>query len=546
MRTGIACTAATVVVLGCMLLTRESRGEDGPTGPPIKVYPGASLIVADADDALLDADGKLWAWRIKADEQKHWGHGHRWLKPDRREMEKAWHSEKPTLVRGAELRLVDENRTVWRVDNGRQLWIYDGKTWAARGSPGSRLRFDGGAAALGEGRMVFGWHLGLDIYDGKTWHRERLLPKEFFGRGRPVPLMFCRDQAGRLYTYNPEAGCIWAVEKALDPGARARAPTWRLREIRVTDSVRAPVGEVARDAEGTVDEPRLVAGGVLLTAKMLRGLPPDPHDIAGSIEKDLRSPDYYVRCGALSRLKADGKDGVWRYSHVLLADDVGRLAGGVRNAYREALRDRIKRFEPGMCDRYAQQCVALGMIKEEEKAKATYYRGLLISLEFGHIISREERFSLQAAYDERLKQRERKGLPFSVSGRWENPYFCAAFFEEVDGNSWMEAYCHGWEEPDRGVLWMAMGKGLWRVTKKPGDEHEVGFQKTHTSWPSFGAWRVLGRDDKGRLLVAGCMGGAKLDVDRMAWCQVEPRYGIWALTEPKGQGATAPDQAPAP
>lgn len=528
-----------------LLASILARAEDHPPLPPAEVWPAPKLIVKDATGGLLDASGKLWAWRLSGDKG-----------PDRESIEKAYASKEPLLVSGAKLLLVHAEHTVWLALDGKTLCFSNGSKWFERAAGDDTGPFDGSAAEIEKTILTFGTPNGLLASAGAGWQWLALIPEALRARKNAQPLRFVQDQAGAWYAYYPDLGSIW---KLACHRVRVQAPedgcTYLLetREIRVLDALEGHgVGEVARHPDGTKENPILLAGGVMLEKGVLH--PPDPPS-----EKEFKelavalvSDKFEERERAAKVLREDGKDGAWRYSWLLLEADPSKNADPeYRSQILKAVLDRVARFEPGRSRDYARQLQKLGVLDEAfVKQRGGDYKNLWIALEEkGHWNRetrvgferdrRESRLEWQNLWD---RVHNRHVMTFPINGEWNFDYACEEVHLDLDGNAWSEALRGYWEDRDRKTLYLAMSYGgVWRVTNNAKQARCIAFNDLSNSNAApkercyLDAKAILGRDEQKRLLVVGTVKTSAYDEARKKWSEEQKTAGIWALEEPAAE-----------
>ncbi|MBI3832383.1 MAG: hypothetical protein HY291_22860 [Planctomycetes bacterium] len=536
-----------------LLATILARAEDAPPLPPAEVWPAPKLIVKDATGGLLDANGKLWAWRLKKDA----GDGKdAWAEPDRESIEKAYASKEPLLMTGAKLLLVHGEHTVWLAREGKSLCFSNGNKWFERVPGRNTGVFDGSAADIDKSLLVFGTPGGVLSSAGIGWQWIELIPEAVRERKAAQPLHFVQDQAGTWYAYYPELGSIWKLACLRVRGAPPEdVCTYTLvaREIPVLDSLEGHgVGEVARHPDGTKENPILLAGGVLLEKGALR--PPEPpaekelKDLAAALASDK----FEERDRAAKVFLEDGKDGAWRYSRLLLDADPSKNADPeYRSQILKAVLDRVARFEPGRSRDYARQLQKLGVLDEAfVKEKGGDYKNLWIALEEKGHWNRETRVGFERDRREaRLEWQNlwdrvhnRHVLTFPINGEWNFDYACEELHQEVDGNSWNDARRGYWEDRERKALYLAMGRGgVWRITNNAEKARGIAFNDPANPDAApkarchLDAEAILGRDAQQRLLVVGTVKTVRFDEAKKDWAEEQTTAGIWALEEPKSE-----------
>jgi hypothetical protein len=505
------------------------------------------LIVKDATGGLLDASGKLWAWRLEKDAGND-------KNIDRESIEKAYASKEPVLVTGAKLLLVHGEHTVWLAREGKTLCFSNGSKWFERAAGDDTGLLDGGAADIDKTVLTFGTQNGLLASAGAGWQWLALIPEELRARKNALPLRFVQDHAGAWYAYYPDLGSIW---KLACLRVRVQAPEngcmylLEAHEIPVLDSLEGHgVGEVARHPDGTKENPILLAGGVMLEKGVLHSPEPPSEKELKELAEALASDKFEERERAAKVLREDGKEGAWRFSRLLLEADPSKNADPeYRSQILKAVLDRVARFEPGRSRDYARQLQKLGVLDEAfVKEKGGDYKNLWIALEEkGHWNRetrvgferdrRESRLEWQNLWD---RVHNRHVMTFPINGEWNFDYACEELHQEIDGVSWADARRGCWEDRERKALYLAMGRGgVWRVTNNAEKAsgivfNEISEQKTPPKERlHLDAEAILGRDAQQRLLVVGTVMTSSFDEAGKKWSEEQKTAGIWALEELK-------------
>ncbi|MCZ7643842.1 MAG: hypothetical protein M5U26_00930 [Planctomycetota bacterium] len=294
------------------------------------------------------------------------------------------------------------------------------------------------------------------------------------------------------------------------------------KEIPLLDSVQhSGVGILALDPAGTSERPQLLASTLLLPPEVLRFRNVLTAEDRDALARQLRSEQFADREAAVAKLRADGKDGLWRYGAFLAEADVAALDAAQKQLYRDLILDRVYRFEPGRALEYAKQLVNLGVLPANYLAgeRPYLYKQLWRALEEAGKLDRVTRVEYERAYREahrtvspqRVLQHNERLLPLVINDRADHHYESDCF-----DDAWHAGHYRGyWEEPNRKALWLAMDRaGLWRVTGESDAARALAFSKDQLDEPApYLALKVLGRDTQGRLLWVG---------------EVEGRRGIWA------------------
>ncbi|GMV79734.1 MAG: hypothetical protein AMXMBFR7_09180 [Planctomycetota bacterium] len=485
--------------------------EDNPPLPEALAFTLPQTGLAGAVGGLIDSSGKVWGWKLRSYEPFY--HAEIWTVPNRASLEAAIAAEKPTLALGAELLHADGKRSVWRVREGEQVWLYDGAKWTEQDAP--ETPFDGSFSMLGGANPALGTPTGIYLWQGDTgWQFQRLLHAK---DGMPGRLEFVCDQAGRWYAYYPRAGSLWALdrlhvhraapENQAEAAERGTFDLFELREIPVLDSAaHSGIGWVVPDAAGTRERPQLLAGSILLTAEQLRfdrrPFPAEGVKVLGQ----LASEQYAEREAALAAFKRDGTDGLWRLSRLLVEAKLDGLDDATRSLYRDLILDRVYRFEPGRSLEYARQLIALKLLPADwlSRPQAGEYRRIWRALEDNGHLDRVARVGLERNYREahamvnsqRTLQHNPNLLPFPIGGRADHHFEC----EQFDAWQALGEYHGHWFDERRKEVWLAMGSaGVWRVTTKSAEARVVALNTWNVS-------KVLGRDRDGQLWIRGVDG----------------------------------------
>lgn len=512
--------------------------EDIPPPLPPAVYaPPPVLLVAGATHGLIDASGKLWAWKAPnafgVVEQDDAG--------VRAGIERAWKSSEPLLVNAAQLLLVADKQTYWSDPRKASIWAYNGTAWDAIALEGDETPLGMAAISL-EGLAVFGTATGLIVRDVNGWYRVRLLPQLAEPRQSQGRLRFIQDHAGVWYAWYPGLGSLWRLSVRVN---QAQQETRRARlgaeELPVLDSLEdCAVGEVARHPDGTKERPKLLAGGQLLEKAALQPPSPASDEELALLARALRSDDFETRDAAAKKLKEDGKDGAWKYTRLLLdpksftTDDPE-----LRSQLIKALGDRIARFEPGCARAYAEQLQRLGILNEAfTREKGGNYKNLWIALEEKGFWDREARVGYERARREtrleavQLQARNHgRFLPWAVNGRLDHNFVA----DDYHIGSSQEYF----EEKDGTRLWIPMGSyGLVRLGRQADDAlllagcyygNKEGKARTVAR---LNAESVLGRDGQGRLLVAALMVAPEAQAAPDGAKEI---LGIWSIEDAKAR-----------
>lgn len=476
--------------------------EDDPPLPETAAFTLPQTGLVGADDGLIDSSGKVWGWKLRPDENLY--QTEVWIEPDRASLEAAIAAEKPTLALGAELLHADGKRSVWRVREGEQVWLYDGTKWTELDAP--ETPFDGSFSMLGGANPALGTPTGIYLWQGETgWQFQRLLNAK---DGMPGRLEFVCDQAGRWYAYYPRAGSLWALDKLHVHTTEPRTfDLFEVREIPVLDSAaQNGIGWVVPDAAGTRERPQLLAGSMLLTAEQLRFdrrlFPAEGVKVLGQ----LASEQYTEREAAMAAFKRDGADGVWRFGRLLVEAKLDGLDDATRSLYRDLILDRIYRFEPGRALEYARQLIALRLLPADwpSRPHAGEYRRIWRALEDSGHLDRVARVGLERNYREahamvspqRTLQHNPNLLPFPIGGRADHHFEC----EQFDAWQALGEYRGHWFDERRKEVWLAMGSGgVWRVTTKSEEARAVALNTWEVS-------EVLGRDRDWQLWIRNVAG----------------------------------------
>jgi len=516
--------------------------EDIPPHLPPAVYtPPPVLLVAGATHGLIDASGKLWAWKAP----NAFGVVGQGDAEVRAGIERAWKSREPLLVNAAQLLLVVDKQTYWSDPRKAGIWAYNGAAWDAIALEGDESPLGMAALAI-EGLAVFGTATGLIVRDANGWCRVRLLPQLAEPRQSQGRLRFIQDHAGVWYAWYPGLGSLWRLSVQVDPARREpRHACLGAAELPVLDSREdCAVGEVARHPDGTMERPKLLAGGLLLEKAALQPPSPASDEELAQLVRAFSSDNFETRDAAAKKLKEDGKDGAWKYTKLLLdpksfkSDDPE-----LRSQLIKAVGDRIARFEPGCSRGYAEQLQRLGFLDEAYvREKGGNYKHLWVALEEKGFWDRETRVGYERARREtRLEAMQLQArnhgrfLPWAVNGRLDHNYVIddyhigtsQEYFEEKDGTR----------------LWIAMGSyGVVRLGRQADDalllagcwydkEHN-GRKVVHLNTAS-----VLGRDRQGRLLVVALIATPEAQTVPDSTKEMP---GIWSIEDAKAQTQNKP------